>query len=75
MKYKITYFFLFFFLFSCVENVKLIIKDKVDLRKAFTSKGFTLVYNNDLLKEKIIKKKWTIENLLFYTLFLNQKLL
>ena len=57
MKYKITYIFLFFFLFSCVEDVKLISKDKVDLKKAFTSKGFTLVYNNDLLKEKIIKKK------------------
>ena len=57
MKYKITYIFLFFFLFSCVEDVKLISKDKVNLKKAFTSKGFTLVYNNDLLKEKIIKKK------------------
>ena len=57
MKYKITYIFFFFFLFSCVEDVKLISKDKVNLKKAFTSKGFTLVYNNELLKEKIIKKK------------------
>ena len=55
MKFK--YLILFFFIFSCAENVKLINKEKIDLKKAFTSKGFTLIYEDKLYKQKIIKKK------------------
>ena len=73
MKFKIIYIFFFFFLFSCVENVKLISKDKVDIKKAFTSRGFTLVYNNDLLEEKIIKKKMNNREFVILHSFLKPK--
>ena len=57
MKFKLKYIFLFFFLVSCVENIKLINKDNTLKRKPFSSKGFALIYNENLFKEKIIKKK------------------
>jgi len=55
MKFK--YFFLIFFLFSCVEDVKLINKNNIQVKKTFISKGFTLIYNDNLIKKKIIKKR------------------
>ena len=57
MKFKAIYIFLFFFLFSCVEDIKLINNDNKQVRKAYISKGFALIYDNDLIREKIIKKK------------------
>jgi len=55
MKFK--YLFLFFFLFSCVEDVKLINKNNIQIKKTFISKGFTLIYNDNLIKKKTIKKR------------------
>ena len=55
MKFK--YFFLIFFLFSCVEDVKLIDRNNIQVKKTFISKGFTLIYNDNLIKEKTIKKR------------------
>ena len=55
MKFK--YFFLIFFLFSCVEDVKLINRNNIQVKKTFISKGFTLIYNDNLIKEKTIKKR------------------
>ena len=55
MKFK--YFFLIFFLFSCVEDVKLINRNNIQVKKTFISKGFTLIYNDNLIKKKIIKKR------------------
>ena len=55
MKFK--YLFLFFFLFSCVEDVKLINKNNIQVKKTFISKGFTLIYNDNLIKKKTIKKR------------------
>jgi len=55
MKFK--YFFLIFFLFSCVEDVKLINKNNIQVKKTFISKGFTLIYNDNLIKKKTIKKR------------------
>tara|TARA_B100000427_G_scaffold318504_1_gene315754 strand:+ start:1374 stop:2129 length:756 start_codon:yes stop_codon:yes gene_type:complete len=52
---KFLFLFLFFVLFSCVSND--IKKSKGNIKKAFVSKGFTLVYTEDLYKKKIIKKK------------------
>ena len=66
MEFKLKYIFLFFFLVSCVEDIKLINKDNTLKRKAFTSKGFALIYNGDLFKEGIIKKK--INNREFFVL-------
>jgi len=55
MKFK--YFFFFFFLFSCVEDVKLINRNNIQVKKTFISKGFTLIYNDNLIKKKTIKKR------------------
>ena len=57
MKFKFKYFFLIFFLFSCVEDVKLINKNNIQIKKTFISKGFTLIYNDNLIKKKTIKKR------------------
>ena len=55
MKFK--YFFLIFFLFSCVEDVKLINRNNIQVKKTFISKGFTLIYNDNLIKKKTLKKR------------------
>ena len=55
MKFK--YFFLIFFLYSCIEDVKLINKNNIQVKKTFISKGFSLIYNDNLIKTKIIKKR------------------
>ena len=55
MKFK--HLFLFFFLFSCVEDVKLINRNNIQVKKTFISKGFTLIYNDNLIKKKTIKKR------------------
>ena len=55
MKFK--HFFLIFFLFSCVEDVKLINRNNIQAKKTFISKGFTLIYNDNLIKKKTIKKR------------------
>ena len=57
MKFKFKYFFLIFFLFSCVEDVKLINRNNIQVKKTFISKGFTLIYNDNLIKKKTIKKR------------------
>ena len=57
MKFKHKYFFLIFFLFSCVEDVKLINRNNIQVKKTFISKGFTLIYNDNLIKKKTIKKR------------------
>ena len=57
MNYKIIISFAFLFLFSCANQPA--IKDKSSIQKmsSFSNKGFALVYNNDLFKEKIVKSK------------------
>ena len=57
MHYKIIISFTFLFLFSCVKQPT--IKDNSSIQKisSFSTKGFALVYNNDLFKEKIVKDK------------------
>ena len=57
MHYKIIISFTFLFLFSCVKQPT--IKDNSSVQKisSFSNKGFALVYNNNLFKEKIVKGK------------------
>ena len=73
MKFK--YFFLIFFLFSCVEDVKLINRNNIQVKKTFISKGFTLIYNDNLVKNKTIKKELMVESMSFYIPFLNEILM
>ena len=70
MKFK--YILIFFFIFSCAENTKIVNNKKIDLKKAFASKGFTLVYEDELYKQKIIKKKINDKSLNIIHSFLKQ---
>ena len=57
MKFKHIYLFLFIFLFSCVQNIKNVKVYEEKNYKAFSSKGFALLYEDSLFKDKIITKK------------------
>ncbi len=65
MKFKIIIFFLIL-LTSCEtgENVK--IKNKLIIKEKFSNKGFTLIYNNNLYKNKVINKKMQDRDLLIF---------
>ena len=57
MNYKILLFIILIFLSSCT-NVNYSKKEsKSIIGKKFSNKGFSLIYNNDLVKNKIIKSK------------------
>ena len=66
MHYKIIIFFIFLFLFSCVKQPT--IKDSSSIQKisSFSTKGFALVYNNDLFNEKIVKGKISDRSLFIF---------
>ena len=66
MRYKIIISFTFLFLFSCVKQPT--IKDNSSIQKisSFSNKGFALVYNNDLYKEKIVKGKISDRSLFIF---------
>jgi len=57
MRYKIIILFILLFLTSCVNQP--IIDESSSIKKTsfFSNKGFALVYNDELFKEKIIKGK------------------
>ena len=64
MNYKYIIFTFFLFLFSCEHHsAKIEFKDDV---KIYSNKGFTLVYNDDLLKNKLIDKKIDERSLIIY---------
>lgn len=69
---KFRYLFLVFFLFSCVEDIKLINKNNTQIKKTFISKGFTLIYNDNLIKKKIIKKRIDSREYVILHSFLNR---
>ena len=62
MNYKIL-FILFLFLFSCEKNVS-----NVNFKnlKNYSNTGFTLIYNDDLYKKKIISKKINERSLIVF---------
>ena len=57
MRYKIITLFTFLFLFSCVNQKTILDTSPEQKISAFSNKGFALVYNNNLFKEKIVKGK------------------
>lgn len=54
----------FFFLFSCTNNSKNLVNK--DVYEAYSNKGFALIYNDDLLKKKIISKKIDNRSLIIF---------
>ena len=71
MSYKILFFFCFIFLFSCAEQSK-----KINYSKKFknySNKGFTLVYDEKLFKNKFINKKLNNRSLLIFNNVLEEE--
>ena len=51
----------FFFLISCTNNKKIVIENNYEI---YSNKGFTLIYEDNLLKNKILEKKLDNRSLL-----------
>ena len=59
MKFNLTYIYIFVFLFSCTQDMKIIKKhSKVKVREpTYSSKGFALIYEDSIFERKIVNKK------------------
>ena len=56
MKFNLSYIYIFVFLFSCTQDMKIIkIHSKVR-ESTYSSKGFALVYEDSLLVNNIVNK-------------------
>ena len=72
MNYKIT-FIVFLFLYSCTtNNINKTQKNKVDQVEVFTNKGFTLIYSDDLKKNKIVNKNIENRSLIIFQKYLKK---
>ena len=66
MNYKILI-IIFLFLYSCTSNESIKFpKDSIKISDAFSNKGFTLIYNDDLKKKKIVSKKIDERSLIIF---------
>ena len=67
MNYRYLLVLLFFFQFACTNYPIDIPKKKIEITKSFfTNKGFTLVYNNKLYKNKTINTKLEDRDLIIF---------
>ena len=59
MKFNLSYIYIFVFLFSCTQDMKIIKKhSKVKVREpTYSSIGFALIYEDSLFESKIVNKK------------------
>ena len=59
MKFNISYIYIFVFLFSCTQDMKIIKKSQKveEPTPTYSSKGFALIYDNSVFKSKIVDKK------------------
>ena len=59
MKFNLSYIYIFVFLFSCTQDVKILKKhSKVKVREpTYSSKGFALIYEDSIFERKIVNKK------------------
>ena len=66
MNYKILFIIFLISLNSCIEN-PIKITSKIDLKKQYYSnKGFTLIYSEDLILDKLVNKKINERDLLIF---------
>ena len=66
MRYKIFSLLLFFVLFSCVTKQQTETKKATSLESFFLTKGFTLVYSENLYEKKLIKGKIDDRSLIIF---------
>lgn len=57
MKFNLGYIYIFVFLFSCTQDMKIIKKPSKIKEPTFSSKGFALIYDNSVFENKIVDKK------------------
>ena len=57
MKFNLSYIYIFVFLFSCSQDMKIIKKPSKINEPSFSSKGFALIYDKSVFENKIVDKK------------------
>ena len=57
MKFNLNYIYLFVFLFSCTQDMKIIKKHPKVIEPTYSSKGFALIYEDAIFENKIVNKK------------------
>ena len=56
MKFNLSYIYIFVFLFSCTQDMKIIKKPSKIKGPTYSSKGFALIYDNSIFVSKIVDK-------------------
>ena len=57
MKFNLSYIYIFVFLFSCTQDMKIMKKPSKIVEPTYSSKGFALIYDNSVFESKIVDKK------------------
>ena len=57
MKFNLSYIYIFVFLFSCTQDMKIIKKHSKAREPTYSSIGFALIYEDSLFESKIVNKK------------------
>ena len=57
MKFNLSYIYIFVFLFSCTQDMKIMKKPSKIEELTYSSKGFALIYDNSVFESKIVNKK------------------
>ena len=66
MKYKFILLYLFILINSCTSYNSKEISSNYPILEKFTNSGFTLIFNNDLYKDKVITKKINERDLIIF---------
>ena len=66
MRYKIFNLLFFFILFSCVNKPSIETDNIIQKKSFFLNKGFTLVYDDKLFNQKLIKRKIDNRSLIIF---------
>jgi len=57
MKFNLSYIYIFVFLFSCTQDMKIMKKPSKIEEPTYSSKGFALIYDNSVFESNIVDKK------------------
>ena len=57
MKFNLSYIYIFVFLFSCTQDMKIIKKHPKVIEPTYSSKGFALIYEDSIFESNIVNKK------------------
>ena len=74
MKFNLSYIYIFVFLFSCTQDMKIIKKISKVSEPTYSSKGFALIYEDSIFESKIVNKKLNNDQNYVLHPFLKKKL-